>query len=210
MAKYQAKEGDRQAMKQLVEWTEKYEGKGNDVNSLDADSEDNACYQGLPAPTAELLRQLDLGLAEVIHRGELGLTLDPIEQLIYETAQTVRAGGARSVKLQRLELATVPVLEELKCRHANNMTDSNQAKPNDGEYRNEQEKEHDIGPAKLGGERDGAGGPGGEISSGETRAAVGGDAGPTAVADGGAATDDGPRRKDHRDPEADRAIVRSR
>ena len=118
-------------MKQLVEWTEKYEGKGNNGNSPDADDADNACYQGLPAPTAELLRQLDLGLSEVIHRGELGLTLDPIEQLIFETAQTVRAGGARSVRVKHLELATVPVLDEL--RHANNMADSKQGEQHNGE-----------------------------------------------------------------------------
>lgn len=105
-----AKKGNQQALTKVWELLEKY---GGDPKKADSDAVDHR-YDGFPDEVADLLRELDMGIADVVHRYELGFCCEDIEILIAETAIAVREGGARCAAVQRWRRVAIEAVCKLK------------------------------------------------------------------------------------------------
>lgn len=108
----QSKKGNYSASSKLIELAREY---GDDPTSKPGVGVDHR-YDGIPDETAALLRELDVGIADTVHRFEIGLPCADIEILIAETAIAVREGGARSARVVELTKATVPIVQALRKR----------------------------------------------------------------------------------------------
>jgi hypothetical protein len=106
----QSKKGNYSATSKLIDLAREY---GDDPTSKPGAAVDHR-YDGIPDETAALLRELDVGIADTVHRYEIGLPCADIEVLIAETAIAVREGGARSARVVELTKATVPIVQQLR------------------------------------------------------------------------------------------------
>jgi hypothetical protein len=105
-----AHRGNVSALSRIFKLSEQYGGTPGKADSDDVDHR----YDGIPDETAVLLRELDVGIADTIHRYEIGLPCADIEVLIAETAIAVREGGARSARVVELARETVPIVQKLR------------------------------------------------------------------------------------------------
>lgn len=111
----QSKKGNHSATSKLVEWSKEF---GGDISKADSDAVDHR-YDGFPDEVADLLRELDMGIADVVHRYELGFVCEDIEILIAETAIAVREGGARCAAVQRWRRVAIEAVRKLEEQKGN-------------------------------------------------------------------------------------------
>lgn len=123
-----SKKGNYSAASKLLDLTREY---GDDPTSKPGAAVDHR-YDGIPDETAVLLRELDVGIADTVHRYEIGLPCADIEVLIAETAIAVREGGARSAQVVELTKATVPIVQDIRQRKGSDHEPSKPTTPSRG------------------------------------------------------------------------------
>lgn len=88
------------ALGRLFEMQEKYAPIPVVVKPEDRPTFDSR-YDGLPDEAAVLCQELDIGVADCVHRFELGLPCADIEVLLAQTAIAIRDQGCRSSPVSR-------------------------------------------------------------------------------------------------------------
>lgn len=88
------------ALNRVIDLTEKYAPPLVPSKPADRPTFDSR-YDGLPDETAELCQELDIGVADTVHRFELGLPLADIELLLAQTALAIRDQGHQSAEASR-------------------------------------------------------------------------------------------------------------
>lgn len=89
-------------------------------------------YAGLPDEVGQVLRELDMGIAEVVHRGTVGLPMSDVEQLIFETAQALRAHGPKCVAVTRWRGVLIREIQELREQKGSDDDDEQNRQGTDG------------------------------------------------------------------------------